>query len=493
MTEKAATNEEVVYDEDGTIIQSSSAPDKEGEKTDKALASIVGELSEKSLGLLRTSALKLLAALHALHAAEYQELMDARTQGTGEEPPTTETSVPGPTPLHFKDRRADRVGVAGGPSLIDALNANPKVYVADLYESAPSSLEQTLSCHWQLREAISGSLTVRHPRTKAFHTLTTFERSAMLLGLRSFATLEEDLRFHGKPAIGGIMDMGLYAIHNGQDLRSSGIGICVALRDVQSVVEAEWWGKVAASIESKAGLGENNLRFSLVIDSAKALKRAESLAKALGARLLDIRLDSCGVALDHLSDGTPGSRNLLEGASKGTGYLGAAMTTLAALAHKLGVHAIWQGTDPKSATDLFSNAGIDGIACLSTDDSDEVLEAAEDAFSGEHQLEVKKKAGKLPALGKDGDWEGDIGALLEGALGACADAMTGVSRLYDLPVASLASAIQAGGVDEAPVRAAIRALRDSASETPNGPSVCAGLRKALRTTSRPSRLSDAIG
>jgi len=346
-----------------------------------------------------------------------------------------------------------------------------------------------LKCHLHLCEAISGSLALRDPETRKLHSLTSFEQTAFVLGLQSLSTAQGGLAFHGKDSIACIVDMALYAMHNGESLRRLMTGVCVAARGIRNVREAAWFSKVAGSIESKTGLGEGNLRISLVLDTPEAVSNADGIARTLGSRLVSIRLDAESVALVAARSG---DTSAIGSAENGAGNLAEDMKGISGIAHGLGVTCLWEGPAPTKALHLFKTAAIDGFSCQNQTDADQVIEAAEDAFDGDNQLS-SSPSGKAPKGSKQEPWSDALDAFMSNLAKSYVSSETGIARNSDLAVGKLLQAHSQGELEEKSIRDALRGLRkeDIPAEVTSG--LSSALRGLLRSgAAGTARLSTAM-
>ena len=473
--------------------------DENVEPPKPSLARVTEDTDEAEGALLRSTILKLLASLHALHAKSHASLVETRrlralseksagTGGSKAEDIGSGTSIDSDKTSRFlQDQRAVGIGSASGISLINALNQAPTTYVADLYQTAPQTLNQTLRCLLHLQEAISGSLALRDPLTQRLHALTSFEQTAFILGLQQFDQTTPGLAFHGQPAISSIVDIAMHSQENAEVLRRLKTGVVVAARDIRTKEEAAWFSEVAESIEKKTGLGPDNLRVILVVDTVEGMENHEAICWELAARLSGIRFDAAGVVLSTTADGKEKAVDV----AKGTGELGAYISSLAATAHKYGVTCVWEGPAPTEALHLFKTGPVDGFTYATRAQADEVLESAEDAFEGTNQISGKS-SGKAPAKGKGTIVPSDLGALMVDIAESYASAENRLSRGPDLVVSELLKAHAAGKVDEKSIRDALMTLRKQYDDSQISSDISGAIRSLLRKQDGLTRLSDAI-
>jgi malate synthase len=249
---------------------------------------IVGALYPRFDEILTPAALDFLTELHRLFAGSRHDRLAERMRkryeiGNGRDPQfredtahireDTSCSVAGPGP-GLVDRRVEITGPTDPKMTINALNSGAKVWLADLEDATSPTWQNVIGGQLSLFDAIRGKLEYTSPEGKQY-CVTTAETPTIVLRPRGWHLVEKHLRFtdgHGQAmaASASLVDFGLYAFHNAQELVTRGRGPYFYIAKIESSEEAQLWDDVFSFTERTLNLDHGTIRATVLIETLPA-------------------------------------------------------------------------------------------------------------------------------------------------------------------------------------------------------------------------------
>ncbi|MFM5394494.1 malate synthase A [Aeromonas veronii] len=178
-------------------------------------------------------------------------------------------------PADLQDRRVEITGPVERKMVINALNANVKVFMADFEDSLAPAWSKVIEGQINLRDAVNGTISYTSPEGKAY-TLST-DPAVLICRVRGLHLPEKHVTFDGEPIPGGLFDFALYFLHNYQALLAKGSGPYFYVPKLQSHLEGRWWSEVFAWTEDKFGLPRGTIKATVLIETLPAVFEMDEL------------------------------------------------------------------------------------------------------------------------------------------------------------------------------------------------------------------------
>lgn len=247
-------------------------------------------------------ALALLNSLCSRFAAEVPQLLEKRKQkqariDNGELPdflPETRAirdgnwSIRG-IPHDLTDRRVEITGPVDRKMIINALNANVKVFMADFEDSLAPSWQKVVEGQINLRDAVRGDIEFTAPGGKQYKLNP--DPAVLIARVRGLHLKEKHVEYKGQAIPGGLMDFALYFYHNYHQLLANNSGPYFYLPKLESHVEARWWAKVFAFVEERFCLKPGTIKCTCLIETLPAVFEMDEILYELRSNIVAL---NCG-------------------------------------------------------------------------------------------------------------------------------------------------------------------------------------------------------
>src|SRR5829696_3281718 len=216
--------------------------------------------------VLTPAALGLLARLHREFDGRRRQLLAARQEryeqlaagGTlGFLPETKEIRedpswrVADPAP-GLVDRRVEITGPTERKMTINALNSGAKVWLADLEDANTPHWANVVDGQQNLYDAIRRTISLETP-SKTYE-LNGGPYPTIVMRPRGWHLDERHLPVDGEPAVGALVDFGLYFFHNAKELLERGSGPYFYLPKTESYKETQLWNDVFTYAQEALGI-----------------------------------------------------------------------------------------------------------------------------------------------------------------------------------------------------------------------------------------------
>jgi malate synthase len=187
-----------------------------------------------------------------------------------------------PPPPDLADRRVEITGPTECKMMINALNSDAKVYMADFEDATAPTWPNLLEGQANLRDAVRGTLAHDSPDGRRYEVGP--DPATLVVRPRGWHLDERHARVQGGILSGSLFDFGLFAFHNATVLRARGSGPYVYLPKMESHLEARLWNDVFAFTEDRLRLGRNSIRATVLIETLPAAFEMEEILYELRAR-----------------------------------------------------------------------------------------------------------------------------------------------------------------------------------------------------------------
>jgi malate synthase len=238
-------------------------------------------LSEKDR-ILTPGAVAFVAGLHQAFGARRDELLAARAQRRAEAArtgrldflPDTEEVRHGDwrvagAPDDLTDRRVEITGPTERKMAINALNSGAKVWLADLEDANTPHWDNVIGGQVNLYDAVRGTISLTTP-DKEYRLRDDVKPAVIVMRPRGWHLDERHLTFESRPAVGALVDFGLYFFHNAKALLDRGSGPYFYLPKMESHLEARLWNDVFTHAQAELGIPHGTVRATVLIETIPA-------------------------------------------------------------------------------------------------------------------------------------------------------------------------------------------------------------------------------
>ncbi|MEJ2764313.1 malate synthase A [Photobacterium sp. MCCC 1A19761] len=193
-------------------------------------------------------------------------------------------------PADLQDRRVEITGPVERKMVINALNANVKVFMADFEDSFAPAWDEVLEGQRNLRDAVNGTISYTHPETGKSYQLKE-DPAVLICRVRGLHLPEKHLLWQGEPIPGSLFDFALYFYHNHQQLLAKGSGPYFYLPKLQAYQEAAWWSDVFSFTEDEFGLPRGTIKATVLIETLPAVFEMDEILYSLKDHIVGL---NCG-------------------------------------------------------------------------------------------------------------------------------------------------------------------------------------------------------
>ncbi|MBE4580320.1 malate synthase A [Vibrio navarrensis] len=282
-------------------------PEKQNAPTEQqqtqGMLEVTGKLSPEHQAIFPVEAQTFLSQLCARFASQVDELLTAREErqeriDQGELPdflPQTQDIREGSwkilgIPHDLQDRRVEITGPTDRKMVINALNANVKVFMADFEDSMSPAWEKVLDGQINLRDAVNGTISYTNPDNGKHYQLV--ENPAVLIcRVRGLHLKEKHVTWQGESIPGALFDFALYFYNNYKALLKKGSGPYFYLPKLQSHHEAKWWSEVFHFTEDYFGPDTGTIKATVLIETLPAVFEMDEILFSLKEHIVGL---NCG-------------------------------------------------------------------------------------------------------------------------------------------------------------------------------------------------------
>ncbi len=193
-------------------------------------------------------------------------------------------------PQDLQDRRVEITGPTDRKMVINALNANVKVFMADFEDSMAPAWDKVLDGQINLRDAVNGTISYTNPDNGKRYELTD-DPAVLICRVRGLHLKEKHVTFGGQIIPGALFDFALYFFHNYTALLKKGSGPYFYLPKLQAYQEAKWWSEVFHFTEDYFGLETGTIKATVLIETLPAVFQMDEILFSLKEHIVGL---NCG-------------------------------------------------------------------------------------------------------------------------------------------------------------------------------------------------------
>ncbi|MCL1871085.1 MAG: malate synthase A [Promicromonosporaceae bacterium] len=244
---------------------------------------VTGPATPFDSAILTPAALGFVAELHDRFAARRDELLTARAgrraaaSATGTLDFLAETRTVresdwtvAPAPADLLDRRVEITGPTEPKMAVNALNSGAKVWLADLEDASTPHWANVVGGQDVLAKVTRRTLEHTTPEGKQYRIRTDQPLPTVVMRPRGWHLDERHLLVGGRPAVGALVDFGLYFFHNAAELLARGSGPYFYLPKLESHHEARLWNDVFVAAQDLLGIPQGSVRATVLIETIPA-------------------------------------------------------------------------------------------------------------------------------------------------------------------------------------------------------------------------------
>ncbi|KCU93258.1 malate synthase [Salmonella enterica subsp. enterica serovar Cerro str. FSL R8-0235] len=173
-------------------------------------------------------------------------------------------------PADLQDRRVEITGPVERKMVINALNANVKVFMADFEDSLAPDWNKVIDGQINLRDAVNGTISYTNEAGKIYQLKP--DPAVLICRVRGLHLPEKHVTWRGEAIPGSLFDFALYFFHNYKALLAKGSGPYFYLPKTQAWQEAAWWSEVFSYAEDRFNLLIETLPAVFQMDEACTIK-----------------------------------------------------------------------------------------------------------------------------------------------------------------------------------------------------------------------------
>jgi malate synthase len=182
-----------------------------------------------------------------------------------------------PAPADLVDRRVEITGPPDPKMAINALNSGAKVWLADLEDANTPHWRNVVGGQVALHDAVRRRLEFTSPDGRGYRLQTDAPLAVIVPRPRGWHFDEQHLLVDGRPAVGALVDFGLYFFHNAAELLQRGSGPYFYLPKMESHLEARLWNDVFTFAQERVGIPHGSVRATVLIETIPAAFEMEEI------------------------------------------------------------------------------------------------------------------------------------------------------------------------------------------------------------------------
>jgi malate synthase len=187
-----------------------------------------------------------------------------------------------PPPPGLVDRRVEMTGPTEPKMAVNALNCGANVWLADLEDANTPHWRNVVGGQVVLRDAVRRTLAHTAPDGREYRIREDAVLPTIVPRPRGWHLPERHLLVDGAPAVGALVDAGLYLFHNAREQLDRGSGPYFYLPKMEGHLEAGLWKLVFDHAEQVLDLPAGSIRATMLIETIPAAFEMDEMLHALG-------------------------------------------------------------------------------------------------------------------------------------------------------------------------------------------------------------------
>ncbi len=181
-----------------------------------------------------------------------------------------------PIPNDLLDRRVEITGPVDRKMIINALNSDVKVFMADFEDSLSPTWENVANGQKNLFDAVRRTISFENPDNGKKYKLNE-EIATLMCRVRGIHLKEKGLIIDGSQPYGCLVDFGYYLFHNAKELMNKNTGPYFYIPKLQSHLEARLWNDIISFAEENLNIPKGTVRVTCLIETLPAVFEMEEI------------------------------------------------------------------------------------------------------------------------------------------------------------------------------------------------------------------------
>ncbi|MGK7297183.1 MAG: malate synthase A [Candidatus Wenzhouxiangella sp. M2_3B_020] len=192
-------------------------------------------------------------------------------------------------PPDLRDRRVEITGPVDRKMIINALNSDARVFMADFEDSSTPTWANMMHGQRNLYDAVRGTIDFTADNGKRYELGD--DPAVLIARPRGWHLDEKNVEVEGRPIPGGLFDAATYVLHNAEALLEKGSGPYLYLPKLENRHEAALWEEALSLIEQRTGLEPGTIKVTVLIETIMAVFEMDEILHALRGRIVGL---NCG-------------------------------------------------------------------------------------------------------------------------------------------------------------------------------------------------------
>ncbi|MEX2314848.1 MAG: malate synthase A, partial [Thermomicrobiales bacterium] len=171
-------------------------------------------------------------------------------------------------PDDLRDRRVEITGPVERKMVINALNSDARVFMADFEDANSPTWANVLEGQVNLRDAVRRTIRFDNPDGRVYEL--NDRPATLVVRPRGWHLEERHVKVDGEPMSASLFDFGLYMFHNAAELLERGSGPYFYLPKLESHLEARLWNDVFVAAQAGLGIRSGSIRATVLIETILA-------------------------------------------------------------------------------------------------------------------------------------------------------------------------------------------------------------------------------
>jgi malate synthase len=174
-----------------------------------------------------------------------------------------------PLPQDLLDRRVEITGPVDRKMIINALNSEAKVFMADLEDSNSPTWQNVMEGQQNLRDAVDRNIIFINPKKGKKYVLRN-NTAVLMVRPRGLHLNEKHVLIDGREMSASLVDFGLYFFHNVKQLLANNTGPYFYLPKLEHYLEARWWNEVFVFAQAYLDIPQKTIKATVLIETITA-------------------------------------------------------------------------------------------------------------------------------------------------------------------------------------------------------------------------------
>ena len=194
------------------------------------------------------------------------------------------------TPDDLLDRRVEITGPVDRKMVINALNSRAKTFMADFEDSTSPTWSNLMEGQQNLKDAVNKTISLKDSKKNKKYSLNE-ETAVLIVRPRGLHLNEKHLLMDNKETSGSLVDFGLYAFHNHEQLKKNGTAPYYYIPKLEHYLEARWWNEVFEFAQEYLGVPKGTFKATVLIETITASFQLDEIIFELKEHIVGL---NCG-------------------------------------------------------------------------------------------------------------------------------------------------------------------------------------------------------